>query len=150
MAHLKRFLANVTEKTGAETVHVIAHSMGNRVLTRAVSELAAEKSASHFRNIILMAPDIDAELFRQLAHAMGSQPRDVTLYASSRDLALRASNTYAGYPRAGQGGATIVVVPGVITIAGGGADAGICFPSAGPLVPNPRSCMARAGMSRMD
>jgi esterase/lipase superfamily enzyme len=32
VAHSKRFLANVTEKTGAETVHVIAHSMGNALL----------------------------------------------------------------------------------------------------------------------
>ena len=40
----------------------------------------------------------------------------MTLYASSKDMALRASMEVHGYPRAGDTAAGIVIVPGVDTI----------------------------------
>jgi esterase/lipase superfamily enzyme len=47
---------------------------------------------------------------------MKTQADNVTLYASSRDLALKISDVWAGYNRAGEGGDRIVVVPGIVTI----------------------------------
>jgi esterase/lipase superfamily enzyme len=35
--HLESFLSRIASSSGARTVHVIAHSMGNRVLTKALS-----------------------------------------------------------------------------------------------------------------
>jgi len=116
VAQFKQFLTDLSGNTQAKTIHLIAHSMGNRVLTRALSEMSLAASNARFRKVILMAPDIDAGLFRQLAVQMKSQAGEITLYASSRDLALKASETYAGYPRAGEGGNGIVVMPGLITI----------------------------------
>jgi esterase/lipase superfamily enzyme len=88
--------------------------MGNRALTRALEQLAAvmaDPAAPNFSEVILTAPDIDAEVFRQVAASFRGAARRVTLYASAKDRALRASHKFHGYPRAGDGGENIVVVP---------------------------------------
>ena len=70
-----------------------------------------------FNQIILAAPDIDAEIFcRDLAPALTSSSNRVTLYASSNDQALVASKQVHGYARAGDSGAGLVVLPGIETI----------------------------------
>jgi esterase/lipase superfamily enzyme len=116
VAQFKQFLEQLSARTGARTVHLIGHSMGGRILVRALGEMAAGGAAPRFKRVILMAPDIDAALFRQLAAQMETRADEITLYASSRDLALKASNFYAGYPRAGQGGDKVVLVSGINTI----------------------------------
>jgi esterase/lipase superfamily enzyme len=112
----KQFLEQLSARTGVRTVHLIGHSMGGRILVRTLSEMAATPVAPRFKRVILMAPDIDAALFRQLASQMETRADEITLYASSRDLALKASNFYAGYARAGQGGDKVVLVSGITTI----------------------------------
>jgi len=117
--HLKEFLLGVAKKSGAENVHLIAHSMGNRALTSALERLAFElrDDARLFREVILTAPDIDAEVFRRdLAPAITRTADRVTLYASSNDEALAASKQFHGYPRAGDTGGNLVVVPGIDTV----------------------------------
>jgi len=77
--------------------------MGNRVLARAVETMAEGSTAGpHFREIALLAPDVDAELLRQMASAIRRRADRVTLYSSSHDEALRLSSKLAGKPRAGQ------------------------------------------------
>ena len=117
--HLKQFLLDVVKQSGAESVNLIAHSMGSRALTQALHELELELKdrADLFNQIILAAPDIDAEVFRRdLAPALVRTSKHVTLYASSNDEALAASKHVHGYPRAGESGNGIVVLPGVDTI----------------------------------
>ena len=64
--HIKEFLVDFAEKSEARNLYLIAHSMGNRGLTRALQQLMAERPdlRGRFREIILAAPDIDAEVFR--------------------------------------------------------------------------------------
>jgi esterase/lipase superfamily enzyme len=118
--HLQGFLARIASESGATTLHLIAHSMGNRALTRALVELsrAAVEATDRprFRQIVLTAPDIDADVFRQLAAAMQKAAERITLYASSEDEALKLSKKFHGYPRAGDVGESIVVCPGVDTV----------------------------------
>jgi esterase/lipase superfamily enzyme len=117
--HLKQLLLDVARRSGAESVNLIAHSMGNRALTSALRELQRELGAESalFNQIILAAPDIDAEIFcRDLAPALTSSSNRVTLYASSNDQALVASKQVHGYARAGDSGAGLVVLPGIETI----------------------------------
>jgi esterase/lipase superfamily enzyme len=64
----------------------------------------------------LAAPDIDADIFRQLSAAIRSQSGRVTLYASSADLALTASQQFHKYARAGESGKNLMVLPGIDTI----------------------------------
>jgi len=117
--HLKEFLLNVAKQSGAEAVHLVAHSMGNRALTSALKELFYELDADcpKFHDVVLTAPDIDAETFRRdLAPAIIKTAKRVTLYASSNDEALVLSKRMHGYARAGDSGEYLVVVPGMDTI----------------------------------
>jgi esterase/lipase superfamily enzyme len=117
--HLKDFLLSVAEQSGAKSVHLVAHSMGNRALTSALRELAMERKEKcpRFHEVVLTAPDIDADVFRRdLAPAIVGTADRVTLYASSNDEALIASRAVHGYRRAGESGDNVVVVPGVDTV----------------------------------
>lgn len=125
--NLRSFLEDYASRSDAENIYVIAHSMGNRALTRAVSTLLSERPdlRPRFKEIILAAPDIDSEVFRRdIAPAMTRLGRPVTLYASSEDKALMLSKSLHAYPRAGDAGEGLVVVPGIETIDASKVDTG--------------------------
>ncbi|QHW01437.1 alpha/beta hydrolase [Spirosoma endbachense] len=117
--NIKNFISDFLAKTDAQSIYLIAHSMGNRALTRAVASLMKEQpaSTSRIKEIILAAPDIDADVFiRDIAPALTTYKKPITLYVSSVDEALLASKQFHGYPRAGNSGDKLVVLPGVETI----------------------------------
>lgn len=117
--HLKQFLKDIAERSGARSVHLIAHSMGNRALTSALRELAPEldPASPPFHEVVLTAPDIDADVFRRdIAPAIVGTARRVTLYASSNDEALVLSKQVHGYARAGDSGDGLVVIKGIETV----------------------------------
>jgi len=97
---LQEFLARILTESGAEDVHVIAHSMGNRALIRAARELERAGLPS-FGHIILAAPDVDRGVFLNLASAYPNVSRRTTLYVSGKDKALGFSGWLAGFTRAG-------------------------------------------------
>jgi len=118
-ADLATFLADVLQHSDAEHVYLLAHSMGNRALAQATASVLAARPelAGRLREVILAAPDIDADVFRQqVLPALTALPNPLTLYASSDDSALRASKAVHGYARAGESGAGLVVAKGVETI----------------------------------
>ncbi|XZE51620.1 alpha/beta hydrolase [Planctomycetaceae bacterium SH139] len=126
VSHLRDFLTDLAARSGARSINLVAHSMGNRALTAALSEISlirGNNSPPLFDRVVLAAPDIDADYFRRdLANRVLSMAEQVTLYASSNDRALIASKQVHGYPRAGDAGANIVVVPGIETIDVSGID----------------------------
>lgn len=118
-SHLERFLLALKARSGAARIHLIAHSMGNRALTETLQRLRAtlKPGETLFHEIVLAAPDVDADTFRDdLAPALLPTANRVTLYASSRDAALQLSRKVHGYPRAGEAGDGLVVVPGLETV----------------------------------
>jgi esterase/lipase superfamily enzyme len=96
------FLKNLAATSGASTIHLIAHSMGNRVLTSALELLVAKQAISGalFRHIVLTAPDIDRETFDHLAAAIVPAVERLTLYSNYKDRALLMSKLF--HPMAGQ------------------------------------------------
>ena len=71
------FLVDFTANCGAEKVDVIAHSMGNRGLLRALQRIAANaetRGKVKFGQIILAAPDVDRDLFLDLGRLYLSTP----------------------------------------------------------------------------
>jgi esterase/lipase superfamily enzyme len=120
MSDLKQFLSDLVAKSGAKKIHLIAHSMGNRALTDALREFASSSSMQSpiFDQVILAAPDIDADTFRKdIAPRILSTANRVTLYASSNDEALAASKEVHGYARAGESGRDrLVIIKGMDTI----------------------------------
>ncbi len=116
--HLQEFLASLFEQSQADKIHLIAHSMGNRVLMQALDRLALQnEQETRFGQIVLAAPDVSANDFRQRYSGVIRHMADhVTMYASSRDRALMVSAGVHGHDRAGLAGAGIVVVDGIDTI----------------------------------
>lgn len=126
--HLKRFLLDVVRNSDAKAVNLIAHSMGNRALTAALRELSLElrEESRLFHQVVLAAPDIDAEIFRRdIAPAIAQTAQGVTLYASSQDRALIASRRVHGYPRAGESRPNLMVLPEIETIDVSGVDTSV-------------------------
>jgi len=118
--NIETFLKDYLSTTNAEEIYLIAHSMGNRGLTKAIISVVSENPAlrSKIKEIILAAPDIDADVFkRDIAPKMVSIiEKPITLYVSSGDVALKASRVIHGSPRAGDSKDSILVVEGVETI----------------------------------
>lgn len=117
---MKEVLASLGTIALNTPVYVIAHSMGNRVLARGFKALVAEdaRKLAAFRQIVLAAPDIDADVFRrEIGPAILDKGPRVTLYASSNDKALIASRkVHGGYKRLGESGDGIVVMNGLDTV----------------------------------
>ena len=99
--YLKEFLIGFAQKSGASKVNIIAHSMGNRGLLRVVNDIQKERPDIHFGQIILAAPDVDADLFRHISKAYTMISDKTTLYVSSKDKAVQLSKTLHDNPRAG-------------------------------------------------
>lgn len=126
--HLVGFLKKVHSREGIQRIHVLAHSMGNRAITEALEKLAAEQwPLEKIGQVILAAPDIDANNFKNIiAPVLASFRRQITLYASSKDKALRASRKLRKnlVQRAGESGEQIVVVAGIDTVDASKVDTG--------------------------
>jgi esterase/lipase superfamily enzyme len=120
VTNLKDFLAEVAKRSGAKRVHLIAHSMGNRALLPALTQLEEERSlkdASQFREIVLAAPDVDRDVFMKLAQQIAHPSARVTLYVSSSDQALLVSHKlFHIQARAGELVGEPIVLPGMDTI----------------------------------
>lgn len=115
---IARFLQQLAHQSGATKVHIIAHSMGNRGLLRAMQRIvtrAQSEAAVRFGQIFLAAPDVDAQLFQELAGIYPNVSERTTLYASSRDKALGLSQFLHDFPRAGYT-PPITIVPGIDTV----------------------------------
>ena len=112
------FLTMLREKLGADTIHIIAHSMGNRLVTETIAEMAspAANGAAKIRQVVFAAPDLDAATFKDLAARFHQKAERFTLYASSNDKALQASKAAHKYPRAGESGASLLVLDPIDTI----------------------------------
>jgi esterase/lipase superfamily enzyme len=97
-------------------VHLIAHSLGNRVTLRALEALHGQLAPGQkpFGQIILAAPDVSVAEFTQLVPAAQARAQRVTLYFCPNDEALLASRIeHWNEPRAGAG---VVPIPALDNI----------------------------------
>ena len=117
--HLQQFLEALLTVSGVNRFHLLAHSMGNRALLRAlenVARRAGQRSGKSFGQIFLCAPDVDPDTFRRVAAALPGMAERTTLYVSRRDRALQVSKFLHGVDRIGLY-PEVIVVDGVDTIA---------------------------------
>lgn len=117
--YLREFMEMVINKTGAKSVSVIAHSMGNQPTLQVLRELRRSKPDDvRISQVILAAPDVDRDNFENIARDIKGLASGVTLYAAGNDRALIVSrNFYGGIPRAGDVPPTgPLVLPGIDTI----------------------------------
>lgn len=126
-ANLKAFIADFAKSSTADNIFLVGHSMGSRALTAVLIDLFREDPSlkSRIKEVILAAPDIDADIFkRDIAPAIAQSGALLTLYSSSKDWALEASKQFHGYQRAGDSTGGLTVVSGIDTIDSTDVDTG--------------------------
>jgi esterase/lipase superfamily enzyme len=118
----EEFIEKFVIKTKVEKLHLIAHSMGNRLLTTTLNNLSSKSSfvdkLSVFQQIVLAAPDIDQDVFKNsIFPKLKNIGSGRTLYSSDRDKALHFSeNLRGGRPRLGDAGNDLYVSQNLDTL----------------------------------
>ena len=100
--YLREFLDMVVKQTGAKSISIIAHSMGNQPLMDVLRDMrSSTPEGVEISQIVLAAPDVDADSFTNLARTIKGLAKNVTLYVASNDRALIVSRNFWGSYRAG-------------------------------------------------
>src|ERR1043166_2776062 len=115
------FLTRVVDETEAKRIYVLAHSMGNRLLAKAL-ETQPWQRKDVVVEVIFIAPDVyvrglKADTFPLIKKIKKKEP-NLTLYASSKDIALWVSDAivHPDHERLGQGGDKLFVDDGLESI----------------------------------
>jgi esterase/lipase superfamily enzyme len=99
--HLEKVLLTLAATYGGANVDLIGHSLGARGLSTVLANLTAARQQP-FGSLILVAPDMDREMFNRDLPRLRQSVTDITLYVSDRDKALALSRRLNGYPRLGE------------------------------------------------
>jgi esterase/lipase superfamily enzyme len=114
---LAQLLADLADRLGPERVQVLAHSLGSRGVIFALDRLRAEReSRPLIGQLVLMAPDFDAQAFVERLPLLLPLAAGITLYASSNDTPLNASRQLHQAARLGEAGEFLTVAPGMQTV----------------------------------
>lgn len=101
--HLEALLIQLSK--GNRKIVLVGHSMGSYLIMETLRQAALKKSldvAAEIDALVLMAPDIDGELFRSQVAGMGKLPDPFILMVAEQDRALRISSLLTGRrPRLG-------------------------------------------------
>jgi len=95
---LEQTLADIAATPGVGRVHVLAHSMGTWLAMEALRQHAIAGHVGldgHLGEVMLAAPDIDIDVFRQQMARVGKTAK-VSVFASAGDRALGISSKIAG------------------------------------------------------
>jgi len=115
--HMAEFFEDLVEKSGNGKLDIVAHSLGARGAVQALVRLAYREQAGPLLNeLVLIAPDIDADIFRHELPLLQGMAKRITVYVSENDKALKLSNEVHGYPRLGEAGDNLTIVEGVETV----------------------------------
>lgn len=98
-------LTALTVQSGGR-VHILGHSMGAQLVMETLRQAALRGNRAMLRRIssvTLMSPDIDPDVFRQQAEAIGTLPDPFLVFVSQQDRALNLSSLLTGFkPRLGK------------------------------------------------
>lgn len=126
---MKTVLTSLATLAPDTKIYVVAHSMGNRVFARGFQAMVSEnpKLQAPFKEVVMAAPDIDAEVFRRnIGPVILDKGTRFTLYASSKDEALMMSRElHGGYRRLGESGPNIFLMKGIDTVDASTVDTGL-------------------------
>ena len=101
---LENLVRRLTARPG-DRVFLLAHSMGAQLTMEALRQIALGGNRSLLRQIsgvVLMSPDIDPDVFRRQAEAIGTLPQPFLIFITKADRALTLSGLITGRkPRLG-------------------------------------------------
>jgi esterase/lipase superfamily enzyme len=94
-------LIREVQQAGAENIVLVAHSMGSGLLMESMRQIAIrgdQASLDRIGGVVLISPDIDVDLFRTQALAIGKLPEPFLIFGSERDQLLNVSARITGEP----------------------------------------------------
>lgn len=101
---LEELLTSLT-RSNNDRVTLIAHSMGSQLVMEVMRQAALKgnhRMLSRINSVVLMSPDIDPDVFRKQAYAIGKLPDPFLIFISQEDQALNlASFIFGKKPRLG-------------------------------------------------
>ncbi|NVO17994.1 MAG: alpha/beta hydrolase [Rhodoplanes sp.] len=102
---LEELLDLVAANPAVKEINVLAHSMGNWVTLEALRSMSIRpgRIGAKIRNVMLVAPDVDVDVFRAQIRRIGAPRPRILLFVSQDDQALSLSQTiWGGVPRLGE------------------------------------------------
>lgn len=100
VALFKNFLSQLN--ANHLTVNLVVHSMGHQVALPALKDFSAQNpDAKIINELILNAPDFEADEFINIAAAIKDNTKRITIYCSYNDRAMTVSEIYNKNPRFG-------------------------------------------------
>ncbi|MBS0124481.1 alpha/beta hydrolase [Thetidibacter halocola] len=101
---------------GPGQVDVTGHSLGARGVVLALYEVANRRPETRIREVVLLAPDMDFEIFQRFLPRIQSVVGRITVYVTEGDRPLALSAQLHGYPRLGEAGNDVSQLTGVEVI----------------------------------
>jgi esterase/lipase superfamily enzyme len=97
-APLEQVLDTVSSNPSIKEITLVCHSMGCLVALPALhmKPLRGGRTASKVKNLALVAPDVEFELFRSQVKEMGARRPRIGLFLSQDDVALKVSKSIGG------------------------------------------------------
>lgn len=85
---------------GADRILLLAHSMGSYLTMETLRQGRHKRSPfmARIAGVILLSPDVDVDVFRDQAKAVGRLPAPILVFTSTRDRALSLSSFVAREP----------------------------------------------------
>lgn len=115
--HILAFVRELIARSPTGQADLVAHSLGSRGLLEALEQLACQSYAKPpIRQLVLVAPDVDAATGAEQLERIRPLAERVTLYVDGSDKPLRLSRELHGYPRLGESGEFLQPPAGVETI----------------------------------
>jgi esterase/lipase superfamily enzyme len=101
---LEELLAALDRNPNVSEINLLAHSMGNWVALEALRSryIRPEPSSDKLKNVMLVAPDVDVDVFRTQIRRMGPKRPRFALFVSQDDRALALSKAIWGEARLGE------------------------------------------------
>ncbi len=115
VAPLVATLTDMVRVFGAGNFDVAAHSLGTRAVFLALAQMAGGQQGNKplVNQLVLLAPDVDAGIFKQQLARIRPLVRNITIYVSSNDTPLALSSQVHGNPRLGEPGPHLEGLTGV-------------------------------------
>lgn len=94
-------LLNQVAMAGANRIIIVAHSMGGALTMESLRQVYLSRDHQvirHLGGVVLLSPDLDVDLFRAQARAIGKLPDPFIIFGNTRDTVLNISSKLSGAP----------------------------------------------------
>ncbi len=101
---LAEVIIDLEQRFGSGQVNLMGHSLGGRGIMMAIYDVAAQRPDIRLGDVILLAPDMDFDIFAAVLPRIRKVVSSITIYVAEADRPLALSEQVHGHSRLGQTG----------------------------------------------